>query len=50
MNTDQTSERSRFAGKHAEVTDRVLRVFYEVYNELGGGFLKASTILHWRSH
>ena len=31
----------RFGGLHAEVTDVVLEVFYEVYNELGGGFLES---------
>jgi GxxExxY protein len=34
--------RSRhFAGLHADVTDTVLKVFYEVYNELGGGFIES---------
>ena len=33
MNTD------RF--KHKEITDIILRSFYEVYNELGGGFLES---------
>jgi GxxExxY protein len=32
---------TRFAGLHANVTDLVLNVFYEVYNELGGGFLES---------
>ena len=27
--------------KHGLVTDKILRVFYEVYNELGHGFLEA---------
>jgi GxxExxY protein len=31
----------RFGGLNADVTDIVLRVFYEVYNELGGGFLES---------
>jgi len=26
---------------HADVTDRILKTFYEVYNELGGGFLES---------
>ena len=30
-----------FDGLNAEVTNVVLRVFYEVYNELGGGFLES---------
>ena len=25
--------------KHGLITDRILRVFYDVYNELGHGFL-----------
>jgi len=33
MNTD------RF--KHKEITDIILKGFYEVYNELGGGFLES---------
>ena len=27
--------------KHGELTDKVIRVFYEVYNELGHGFLES---------
>lgn len=27
--------------KHGLVTDKILRVFYEVYNEFGHGFLEA---------
>jgi GxxExxY protein len=30
-----------FHGLHADVTDTVLKVYYEVYNELGGGFLES---------
>lgn len=30
-----------FQGLHAEVTASVIGVFYEVYNELGGGFLES---------
>jgi len=50
MNTDQEqataqdgpgNELGRFGGLHADVTDRILKVFYEVYNELGGGFLES---------
>ena len=41
MNTDQRQEKAHFAGKHADLTDRVLRAFYEVYNELGSGFLES---------
>ena len=41
MNTDQVRGDGRFNGKHGEITDLVLRVFYEVYNELGSGFLES---------
>ena len=27
--------------KHGEITDRILKCFYEVYNELGDGFLES---------
>ena len=27
--------------KHGLITDRILKVFYEVYNELGHGFLES---------
>ena len=27
--------------KHGLITDQILRVFYEVYNELGHGFLES---------
>ena len=40
MNADQEQAKARFSGLHAELTERVLSVFYKVYNELGGGFLK----------
>jgi len=50
MNADQEQRRDpegpetkgrRFGGLHADVTDQVLKVFYDVYNELGGGFLES---------
>jgi GxxExxY protein len=41
MNTDRTQETGHFKGKHGEITDLVLGVFYDVYNELGGGFLES---------
>lgn len=28
--------------KHGSITDQILRVFYDVYNELGHGFLEVS--------
>jgi GxxExxY protein len=37
----EEQKRTRFTGLHAELTERVLKVFYEVYNELGGGFLES---------
>lgn len=39
--TDQLQKQGVFRGKHADVSDAVIRVFYEVYNELGGGFLES---------
>ena len=30
------------AMKHAELTDKIIGVFFEVYNELGHGFLEYS--------
>ena len=41
MNTDQKLVKDPFAGRHSETTDRVLTAFYEVYNELGSGFLES---------
>jgi GxxExxY protein len=50
MNTDlelatrqdsQEPQNRRFAGLHADVTDVVLKTFYEVYNESGGGFVES---------
>jgi GxxExxY protein len=32
--------RSTFQGLHADITETVIGVFFEVYNELGGGFLE----------
>jgi GxxExxY protein len=40
MTTDNTDQR-RLTGKHAELTERVIGVFYDVYNELGFGFLES---------
>jgi GxxExxY protein len=37
MNTDQRPMR----GKNDELTERIIRVFYEVYNELGSGFVES---------
>jgi GxxExxY protein len=30
-----------FQGLHAEITEKVIGMFFEVYNELGGGFLES---------
>jgi hypothetical protein len=36
----EDSGRGSFHGLHAEITERVIGVFFEVYDELGGGFLE----------
>ena len=43
MSTDDTDQRQKrnTDGKHAALTERVIGVFYEVYNELGFGFLES---------
>ena len=37
--------------KYAELTDKIIGIFYDVYNELGYGFLESVTnsrsSLHW---
>jgi GxxExxY protein len=40
-NTDERQKRVNFQGLHAEITEKVIGVFFEVYNELGGGFLES---------
>jgi GxxExxY protein len=40
MNTDNTDQKQR-RGKHDELTERVIGVFFDVYNELGSGFLES---------
>jgi GxxExxY protein len=37
MNTDE----EQVQGKHDDLTKRIIGVFYEVYNELGSGFLES---------
>jgi GxxExxY protein len=37
----ETDSRQPFQGLHAGVTEKVLGVFFEVFNELGGGFLES---------
>jgi GxxExxY protein len=39
MNTDQSSNPKGL--KHGELTEKIIQVFYEVYNELGHGFLES---------
>ena len=41
MNADQGHAKTSFTGLYAGLTDRVLRMFFDVYNELGGGFLES---------
>jgi GxxExxY protein len=36
----EAAERGTFYGLHAEITETVIGVFFDVYNELGGGFLE----------
>src|SRR5580692_7846249 len=36
----QEPRSGHFNGLHSDLTDTVLKMFYEVYNELGGGFLE----------
>jgi GxxExxY protein len=40
MNTDNTDQK-RTRGKHDALTEQVIGVFYDVYNELGFGFLES---------
>jgi GxxExxY protein len=37
MNTDQRPVR----GKHDDLTEKIIGIFYDVYNELGSGFLES---------
>jgi len=41
MNTDDTDLRPIQSGKHDAITERIIGIFYEVYNELGYGFLES---------
>jgi hypothetical protein len=34
--------------KHRELTEKIIGVFYDVYNELGHGFLETTTSKLWR--
>jgi GxxExxY protein len=39
--TDLKENSTTFRGLHSQVTEKVIGVFFEVYNELGGGFLES---------
>jgi len=39
-----------FKGKHSDLTSKILRVYYQVYRELGFGFLEASMKKLWSLH
>lgn len=41
LKTDKTLDREAFRGLHAETTEKIIGVFFDVYNELGGGFLES---------
>ena len=41
LKTDKTLNREGFRRLHSELTEKVIGVFFEVYNELGGGFLES---------
>jgi len=41
QNTDGKPNGEAFRGLHSKTTAKVLGVFFEVYNELGGGFLES---------
>lgn len=43
MSADLTAKAntSGFRGLHSEITEKVIGVFFEVHNELGGGFLES---------
>jgi GxxExxY protein len=39
--TDEKQESVTFRGLHSETSEKVIGVFFDVYNELGGGFLES---------
>ncbi len=41
LRTDEGFKGQTFRGLHGEITEKVIGVFFEVYNELGGGFLES---------
>ena len=40
LRTDEKQRIESFRGLHSEITEKVLGIFFDVYNELGGGFLE----------
>jgi hypothetical protein len=47
MNTDQAGEKLL----HGELTEKIIGIFYDVYNELGSGFLESvSTCISDRAY
>ncbi len=38
MNQFGTGQKPIFQGKHSELSDKIIKVFYEIHNELGYGF------------
>ena len=41
LKTDEKRRAESFQGLHSEITQKILGIFFEVYNELGGGFLES---------
>lgn len=41
MEEGSVDRRAEFSGENDPLTERIIRVFYEVYNELGFGFLES---------
>ena len=42
MNTDQENGGGRSSSlKHGDITEKIIEIFYQVYNELGHGFLES---------
>jgi GxxExxY protein len=39
--TDEKQKSVTFRGLHSETSEKVIGVFFDVYNELGGGFLES---------
>jgi GxxExxY protein len=41
MDVPTVDRRTEFSGANDPLTEKIIRVFYEVYNELGFGFLES---------